>query len=144
MKYFGDKKKHYLLAFLSSSFIVGIVSVIIYEGETSIFLILFAIGWVFLDFLEAYRKTKIPVVVTNENGLKVNFTLIDKKLLKWSDMTSLKKGLLVNYKILHKNGVKVLPINFLNKKNRENLIKVITIEINKNIENDPNTTIQGN
>ena len=133
MKYFGESSKYYLQATLSSTFIVAPICYIAYKDNMSVDVLIFAVGWIFLDFREAYRKTKIPVIVTNEDGIKINFILIDKKLIKWSDIISLKKGLLVNYKIIHNSGVKVLPIGSLNKNDRDTLFKEIEQNINKKI-----------
>ena len=132
MKYFGENSKYYLQAVLTSTFIVIPICYLAYKENMSIYVLIFAAGWMFLDFREAYRKTEIPAIVTNEEGIMINFTLIDKKLIKWDDIISLKKGLLVKYKIVHKNGVKVLPIGNLNKKNRDALLKEIEQNIKQN------------
>ena len=132
MKYFGENSKYYFQAVLTSTFIVVPICYLAYKENMSIYVLIFAAGWIFLDFREAYRKTEIPIIVTNSEGIKINFTLIDKKLIKWDDIISLKKGLLVNYKIVHKNGVKVLPINNLNKNDRDALFEEIELNINKN------------
>ena len=129
MKYFGESNKYYLQAFVSSSFILGAISIVVYKSEISVLLMLFAVGWVYLDFKEAYSKIKIPIIVTNSEGIKVNFTLIDKKLIKWKDIISFKKGYLGVYKLIHKNGQKALPVGFLNQRDREHLFNLISSNI---------------
>ncbi len=101
---------YYFQALLTSTFILIILLLLIYQGTISPFWSLIPIGWMFFDLWKTYKTTKAPIIITNDLGLKINHNFIDNKLIYWNDIKSIKEGSLVKYKIIHKNGEIDLPI----------------------------------